>query len=362
MIKVKIEDYQSIAEIDLVIQGLTLIVGPSNIGKSSIQRAIYGAMHNDVGDHFVRSGRSTTKVEIDDGDNQIKWIKGAGTNKYIVNGTVFEKVGFDAPPVLREQGYRDLEVEGEVYSAQVADQFDPPFAVSKSGTKLGSLYSALTKTDLLNKASSNCSRDLRAKKQEINLRNKDFKNIEEVVEEQKETPDKIAEIKETLKRFDAIKEKSDRLTFLTELQQKLDHEQSKLEVLAPVSTVKVPKIDLEEKIQRLSLLEEKNVSLALLEGEINVLSGVSQVPLPEIDLTERFSKVESLKEKLEGWDFIESEIQDINNEIEATEDSIAKNKVKLEKFENCPLCGSSLGAEDHVPHSEPEFDDLLSGL
>ena len=48
--KVKIKDYQVIKDIDLDFdKGLTAIVGTSNNGKSSILRAIEGAIFNKIG-------------------------------------------------------------------------------------------------------------------------------------------------------------------------------------------------------------------------------------------------------------------------------------------------------------------------
>ena len=56
-IKLTGRNVQPWEEFALDIGGLTLIVGPSNAGKSSIYRTLRGVLRNDLPSDFVRNGQ-----------------------------------------------------------------------------------------------------------------------------------------------------------------------------------------------------------------------------------------------------------------------------------------------------------------
>lgn len=74
--RVKVENYQAIKNADLEFKvGLTVIVGVTNSGKSSLIRAIKGAINNQAGTDFINYGANETVVTIIEGDNEIVWTK-----------------------------------------------------------------------------------------------------------------------------------------------------------------------------------------------------------------------------------------------------------------------------------------------
>jgi len=345
VIKIHIEDYQSIGEIDIEVEGLTLICGPSNIGKSSIQRAISGALHNDAGNFFVRTGRPNTKVTIDDGDINFTWTKGQGVNKYEVNGEEFIHMGHDVPPPVKDAGYWDLVAGGETHSVQVAEQFDPPFAITKgSGTKLGGIYSAITKTDVLNKASSRCSKDLRAIKQEANLRAKDLAKVEDELKEFDEIPELVAAANDTITLYESIKTIAKRLENLKILRDSLSKAQDKVRVLSSVSSVLVPEISLEKTTARLTVLKRIQENLLRHSSRVQSLSGVGSVEIPVLD-------TESSERKLEKLRRLQVQFIGVGDTIHQSHCQIPVIVAKIDRLgdklpDNCPLCGAYVAEED----------------
>lgn len=181
--KIRVDNFQSIGSAELQPTGLTVIVGPSDRGKSALLRAIEAALFNRPGDQFVRTGAKTATValELDDPNTtvssrrHINWEKGAGLNKFAVDGVEFTRVGKGAPPPLQALGFRDVTIGaklkddgtfegGETVRPQVARQFDPVFLLDKSGGFLNEVLLGLSRLNVLQRAGRLCAADLRAAK------------------------------------------------------------------------------------------------------------------------------------------------------------------------------------------------------
>ena len=96
--KIKVENFQSIQKAEIEVDGLTVITGPNNIGKSALARAVAGLFSNMRGNSFVRRGEKSCSVEIVlDNTDSIKWEKGKSKNNYTINGKSISKVGINDP-------------------------------------------------------------------------------------------------------------------------------------------------------------------------------------------------------------------------------------------------------------------------
>lgn len=66
--KIEIKNYQALKDVKLELQnGITIITGRTNQGKSSIIRAIDAALFNNLDDNNIKSGEETCSVKIDNG-------------------------------------------------------------------------------------------------------------------------------------------------------------------------------------------------------------------------------------------------------------------------------------------------------
>src|SRR5262245_46373161 len=94
-VRVQVENFQSIALADVRLDGLTVLVWPSDRGKSALVRAIEGALFNMPGEFFVRTGASFAGVTMQlveglDANHHLKgheivWVKGGGKNLFQVD-------------------------------------------------------------------------------------------------------------------------------------------------------------------------------------------------------------------------------------------------------------------------------------
>ena len=77
MIRVNVENFQSLADVEVQLEGLTALVGPSDRGKSALVRAISAALFNLPGEYFVRTGTESARVTIG-------WLKGSPGDAHVV--------------------------------------------------------------------------------------------------------------------------------------------------------------------------------------------------------------------------------------------------------------------------------------
>src|SRR5690606_23498632 len=131
--RVRIRNYQSHA--DTVLEPapagqLTVIVGPSDVGKTAILRALRWLYFNrPQGDDFRRVGTEHTMVTVETTDGRtVTRSRSAETIGYVVDGIILEGFGLDVPLEVQETtGVRPVQIAGEELEVNIARQLDPPF-------------------------------------------------------------------------------------------------------------------------------------------------------------------------------------------------------------------------------------------
>jgi len=174
---IRVRDFQALGTAELVAEGLTVVVGPSDRGKSALLRAIEAGLFNRTGEGFVRVGQTSAQVALtfngDGRDHEVVWEKGGGKNQFNVDGADYSRVGRDAPPVLKALGFRDEVIGarvkddgkldgGEMMRPQVARQFDPIFLLDQPGSFINEVMVKLSRLSVLQRANRACSTDLRS--------------------------------------------------------------------------------------------------------------------------------------------------------------------------------------------------------
>lgn len=139
-LKVDLENFQSISKGSLeFVQGINIIVGQSNSGKSAILRAIKGAVLNPNGSQkYIQKGTNGFKVNLEYEGNSIEWSRGAKSPKYVVNGEEYLKVGssnltdvLDKSGFVLDEGKNLMNIESEL---------ELPFPFDKNNSELFKLF------------------------------------------------------------------------------------------------------------------------------------------------------------------------------------------------------------------------------
>jgi chromosome segregation ATPase len=182
--QVKLENFQDHKDSTIELtNGINLIVGSSDAGKSAVLRAINFVFHNNLkGDSFIRHGCNECRVTISFSDGvEVTRIKGTDVNSYHLkdsNGDnhSFPKVGTSVPEEIKKQlGQPPLDDKKKPIS--YADQMANLFLVDLSPTDLPRTLSELTGIQNLQTAAE--------------LLSKNARSFDRVIKEKNETIDKL---------------------------------------------------------------------------------------------------------------------------------------------------------------------------
>jgi len=189
-VEVEIKNFQGIAHEKIVIDGFSTITGRSNIGKSSIVRAIRSALTGAPADNLVRhsldcpkavKGAKTCKcycrVHIKSEGFDLLWEKGDSVNQYRYNGTDYTVPGRGAPEFL-EAKYLPAKLGGESLLLQVTNQFEPLFLLDRTGTVSAELLSDVVKLDQVNAALKLSEKERKSASSTRKVREKDLASVD----------------------------------------------------------------------------------------------------------------------------------------------------------------------------------------
>lgn len=147
-IKVRIQNFQSIEDLEFDIYGLTVIAGRSNIGKSAIVRALTSAITNSSIVGMIRTGKENSNVSIQSKDFSYEWEKGNKTS-CVVNGKEFKKIGQKQLDEVSDLGYGSVRVGQRNIYPWSASQFDPIFLLNDPGPAVTEFISEISRLNIL---------------------------------------------------------------------------------------------------------------------------------------------------------------------------------------------------------------------
>lgn len=158
------KNFQAWANFDLSIDGLTILTGPSDTGKSAIFRALRGVLRNELPAEWVRDGQDESlAVEVDYANHKISAHRSSkGSTKYVIDGKDYAKLAGGVPDALKDMKFGEV-VIGDfdvdpIFGRQNSAQFliDP---ASYKPTEVNAILGAFGGTE-----------KLEAGKKEANLR------------------------------------------------------------------------------------------------------------------------------------------------------------------------------------------------
>lgn len=149
----RISNIQSLQDIKLKLGRFTVVVGPSNAGKSAVIRAIHALAHNHRGVDIVRHGAKVAQVQADFSSGQVlTWRRGV-RQSYILGDAHFDKIGIEVPQPVADLLLMTKEEIGPVsVDFNIARQFDAPFFVGFSAPTRAKVVAFVSGFDRLTEA------------------------------------------------------------------------------------------------------------------------------------------------------------------------------------------------------------------
>lgn len=150
MFTLRVTNFQSIQDIELQVQGLTVLTAPSHSGKSAIVRAVDTLLTvNWFQEAYQRKGCNLTTVALKHNSDEVEFIRKGATTTFKINGASFGKLGRKVPPELLALGYGEVQVSesaSEIVTIlpQIQNQFDAPYQDSIKPSALTQLLGSFT--------------------------------------------------------------------------------------------------------------------------------------------------------------------------------------------------------------------------
>lgn len=163
MVDVVVRNFQAVKEAKFRIEGITVIQGESNAGKTAVVRALYAAMHNRFKSRQVRYGESAAEIKLRFSDTQgadgkplilsVKRSFTGGSPIYVLGDKRWSKLNRDMPnEVLSYLNLGRVNVSNsEFYSLNFFKQNQAPLLAEFSQKKVMDVLSASQSVDDLNK-------------------------------------------------------------------------------------------------------------------------------------------------------------------------------------------------------------------
>lgn len=177
--------------------GLTVLVGPNNCGKSTVMTALQILCHNETSTYVTRHGEKECSITVETTAGDIvQWVRNRNTSKYIINGETFDRLRGKVPPVLHQvlrlpKVY--LEQSQDEFDIHFGSQKDPVFLINDSGRAAAGFFAA----------SSDASRFIEMQKlhgQKVKEANRDLKRLDaeaEVLKDEIELLEPIPNLRES---------------------------------------------------------------------------------------------------------------------------------------------------------------------
>jgi len=363
-VTIRVQNYQSIKDATVVVDGFTVVTGTNNTGKSALMRAVRAAFQNARGTSFIRHGADKCIVEIDFGDGRtLRWEKGRGKGDkptYIINGGTPIYPGQGVPDEVLKMGVRPIVVGKEDVWPQFAPQFTGQlFLINQPGSVLAEAVSDVDRVSQLNQALRMAESDKRAASAELKVRQADeevqakelarFDGIDKVAGEVAEIEKQGQQVIRIGKALEAAKDLKDRL----------DRSRKAVSDLTGVDLVDVPNDtdlavlkEMNDNLEALGALRERFAAAAKQEARwVACLDAADKNG--DLDST-TVEKCLQVLQELEGlrdrMDVVARRVELEDQAVREAEDqaALADKELRqlLDGMDECPLCGSAI-AHDH---------------
>lgn len=362
---VQIQNYQIINNARLEFdEGLNIIVGPSNNGKSAIFRAIEAAIYNKVGNSFIKQGTEMTAVGIKNEEHVVIWKKSADAGVYKVDGQVYNKIGRgQLEEVASALNIQEIEVNSGKVRVNFLKQMEYPFLLDKTPSQLFEFLSMSNDNDKLLQIFQTMRSDLRALNSNIDITTGKVDSYKEIVKRGEVEVQNYSGVDDCVDKVLSLDSRVNQLDRLSKLIISIESLQDRLKTLeSSLANLKslrdktnLVMQGLPEKVATVKSLDEiitKSDSLstkvALSETRLNGLKQSKErlqntiISIPMDELSNRSKHLVELKDKITTINNSRNILLDKRSAILDLRQELTEIKNSLAEFKVCPLCGSAI--------------------
>ncbi len=303
---VRAHNFQSIKDATIVVDGLTVVTGKNNRGKSASQRAVRGVFQNTPGTSFVRQGEDKCSVEIRFADgNTVVWEKGPKVKPtYTVNGKVIYP-GREVPDEVRALGVVPIMAGGREHWPSIAPQIvGQVFLLDQPGSIIAEAIADVERVGHLNRAMKASETDRRRAEEKLRVRKSDLEEAEAELATFDGLDEAVTKVEGVEEAWEASSRMHRALTALQHMNNRHKAAVATVKQLEGVKAITIPETttahaegqdlhQLKGLLQRLKSAQQQVVSLAGVEL-VAIPSDLSEVH----DLSEELTSLQTLQERL----------------------------------------------------------------
>ena len=148
---IHVKNFQSLREVSLSLGKLTVIVGPTNVGKSALMRALRALVENRRGESFIFDGARECQVSVATDTHTVVWYKPIKKSAlyYIAQGQN-QLSNVPQSTAIETLGIRKVELSRVVsLMLNFQNQLDPPFLLTESDVVKSKIIGEITNASLL---------------------------------------------------------------------------------------------------------------------------------------------------------------------------------------------------------------------
>lgn len=343
--KIRVRNFQAIGDAKIEAEGLTVITGRSNLGKTALIRAAAAMLFGTPGDHYIRRGQDWVggAIAIDDGKAPLKivWRKVAqGKRKpslqpvLEINGQTHTKIGRDHKQLTAPFGIIEIETTATRLRPQVAMQHDPIFLVAETETTAAELFKMLGRVDVITEAQRLAKKDLKDNEDRRKIRGVDRGDAQSRLNQLDHVP--------TLRtKVDALK------SLARETEGENRKREATISQLREFLTLKPRTLPTPPEAPK----RPENLQFVAMLRELKELKPRSIPVAPEHP---KAPKTLSILPTLKELKLVEQELRDLERrktDVETTVQGLEEEKLRLEQeLKICPTCRRPFDAHDHQTH------------
>jgi DNA repair ATPase RecN len=351
-VRVHVQNFQSIKDADVEIDGFTVVTGTNNTGKTALQRAIRGVFQNTPGTAFIRDGETTCTVQVAFNDHTVMWSKGTGKRDrptYIIDKGEPLFPGQGVPEEVQALGVMPIQAGGQEVWPTIAPQFvGQVFLLDKPGSVVAEAVSDVERVGQLNRALRAAESDRRQAAATLKVRVADLAKHEADVAHFEGLDDAVAQVAVLEEAHGQLQRMTRAIQGLDTLRTRLNTAKQAVHTLAPVATLEVPSLEEAQTLaQSLAALQKLRQRLKKVQGEVTRYEGVDQllVAVDETPAQRLLTALGVLKGFRSRLGMAQGRVSTVTADLAAAEADLAsvtgEVALLLGEMGQCPMCGSS---------------------
>lgn len=348
---IKVRDFQSIVKADIPVGGLTVVVGPTDTGKSALVRAMSAAVYSRKGAACIRHGARQARVSLQFDDGVVLWEREKSIRFILkkADGILSEytRVGLSVPPEIAEfHRLGGIEAGDVDIKINLANQFDPPFLLTESAPARAKLLSSITGAGFLLQMSALVAKRSRAIAREIKDRRAAKDEADETIERYSAVDKVLPQIKSAQVEADKLRDIHEAIAEIVIATDTVEFLRRGVDVYRQMLEGSEQLPEIWHKIQSQSEMITIGLRLSALNQKISDTQELLDISLPDPGNLEReFSLLDDVIKHAGLIQEINGRQHKAQNIIDKSVDQLVQleqDKLDMEqKLGVCPLCGNS---------------------